>query len=139
MEKMLTTIKGRVHQKATDQAGNTTNSAGLTARMAAQDTTKEPQDTEGETRKETRIESTKTKATANERSQNILTHRRRTCFTDLAAFTTCTRWQESFQSSDERLQDIPRTTRCHGIKLRSIERKHDAGQHNHRSWISSTK
>jgi hypothetical protein len=37
MEKMLTKIKGRVHQKATEQAGK---SAGLATRMAAQDATK---------------------------------------------------------------------------------------------------
>jgi hypothetical protein len=35
MEKTLSTIKGRVHQKATDQACNGTEGAGLTTRMAA--------------------------------------------------------------------------------------------------------
>jgi hypothetical protein len=40
MEKTLTTVKGRVHQKATDQEGNATKGAGLAMRMAAQDATK---------------------------------------------------------------------------------------------------
>jgi hypothetical protein len=35
------------------------------------------------------------------------------------------------------LQDVPKITRCNGIKPRSTSRKHKIGQHNHRSRISS--
>jgi hypothetical protein len=68
MEKTLTITKGRIHQKVTDQAGNVTKGVGIATRMAAQGITKSPQDKKGELRKEMRIKSTKTKATADERS-----------------------------------------------------------------------
>jgi hypothetical protein len=51
---------------------------------------------EGETRKEMRIESTKTKATVDGISRNILTHWQRTCFMDLDASTTRTSMARGF-------------------------------------------
>jgi hypothetical protein len=47
--------------------------------------------------------------------------------------------KRGFQSPDERLHDVPKTARQHEIEPRSASRKHDAGQRNHRSRISSTK
>jgi hypothetical protein len=46
---------------------------------------------------------------------------------------------KSFQSPDERLQDVPKTTRCNGIEPVSTSRNHTTGQHNHRSRVSNTK
>jgi hypothetical protein len=83
MEKTLTTTKGRIHQKWTEQAGK---GDGLAMRIAAQDATKY---TKEGMRKATRAGSTKTKTIADEKNQNILAHRRKTCFMDLAASTTC--------------------------------------------------
>jgi hypothetical protein len=42
------------------------------------------------------------------------------------------RWEESFQSPDERLQNIPKVTRRSGVKPRSTSRRYK-----HKSRISS--
>jgi hypothetical protein len=42
------------------------------------------------------------------------------------------RWEENFQSSDERLQNIPKVARCSGVRPRSTSRREE-----HKSRISN--